>query len=200
MIKNFKIGSAISLGMAGLVAFLIIWIYSLKADKAQLEWDLAARDAENDTLKAMGEYAIPDTIWDSIPVPHVVYDTITGEADTSYKKIPWFMLVGSIKIDTIKQLGPHGNRLSIRVAGEFWYPEQYSNRNWLLIHPVAGTPYRPLTARQKSWSVGLNYSRSFGQGDFLGVAVRYKRFTVAPAYDPWGKTVLMTVRFDILGF
>ncbi len=196
MTKNFKIGSAVSLGIAGLVAFLIIWIYSLKADKAQLEWDLAAKDAEIDTIFVQAKYSVPETVW-SYQI-RIVHDTITGRIDTVLGQFP--EVLGSIKVDTTKELGPPSNLLSIRVVGELWYPEKYSNRNWLLIHPVAGTPYKPLTPRSKSWSVGLNYSRAFSQGDFLGVAVRYKRFTVAPAYDPWHKNILMTIGFNIWGF
>lgn len=196
MTRGFKIGSAVSLGIAGLVALLIVWIYSLKADKAQLEWDLAAKDAEIDTIWISTKYTEIDTVWRTRVWTRI--DTVSGKVDTVYEDIA--DITGSIKIDTTKILGPDSNPMSIRVVGEFWYPKQYSNRNWLLIHPVAGTLYKPVTPRQKSWSIGLNYSRSFSQDDYFGASVRYKRFTVAPAYDPWHRTALMTVGFDIWGF
>lgn len=208
MTKNFKIGSAVSLGIAGLVAFLIVWIYSLKTDKASLEWELAAKDAEDLVIKPIAEYSEPDTIWDSIPAPYAIYDTIPGKPDTLWKKVPWAKLYGSVKFDTTIKLGPKSNPLSIRTEVEIWYPKEFSYRNRFKLYPVDGeTPYRPLSARSRpKWGLGLSYTRSFSVSsdrhgmDYMGISGRYQRFSLTSAYDPWHKTALMTVGFDIWGF
>lgn len=202
MTKNFKIGSTVSIvgivALVGLYAYLNSKVGNLEREKNRLEWLLAAKEAENDTIRVIAEYTEIDTVWRTRVRTRI--DTLSGKVDTVYEDIA--DIRGVIEIDTTKQLGPESNPMAIRVWGRFYYPEEYGHQNRLLIHPIISErpPYKPLTPRQKSWSVGLNYSRSFSQGDFLGVSVRYKRFTVAPAYDPWHKTALMTVGFDIWRF
>ncbi len=190
MTKNFKIGSAVAL--VGLIAFLIFRVYSLRDDKTRLEWELAAKDDAIDTIRVVAEYSVPETVW----VPTIRYDTTEGRIDTIYGETP--KLSGSIRIDTTKELGADSNPVSIRVVGELWYPKEYSNRNWLLIHPVAGTPYLPPTPRSpRSWGLGVTYTRSFS-GDYFGTSVRRGKITLGGAYDPWRKKALGTVMLRIL--
>lgn len=203
MKSGLKIGSAVAL--VGLIAFLFWRIESYKdAQQVQtqeihrLEWLISAKEAENDTLRGIGQYTKPETT--IVSRVRVIVDTLEGRIDTVYEDIP--KIYGSIKIDTTRDFGPGSNPMKVRVAGEFWYPPEYSNRNWMLIHPIVGAkvPIMPVTTSQKSVGIGLNYLRSFNQHDFFGVSVRYKRFTVAGSYDPWRKEALATIGLNILRF
>lgn len=204
--------SSVQITSAVVLVGVIVWLFiriegykDAKSDQARelhrLEWLLSAKEAETDSIKNIGRYSKIDKISVKKPLK-IVYrdslhvDTVYGDTPEISEKFP-----GKISIDTTKEYGPESNRLSVHVSGRFYYPEEYSYRNWLLIVPsFKEAPYVPVTPRPKSWSIGLNYSRAFSHGDYLGVAVRYKRFTVAPAYDPWHKIALMTVGFDILSF
>lgn len=209
--KSFTIGSAIAL--VGLIAWLFIRIEGYKDAKNdqlretnRLEWLLSAKEAENDSIKLMAEYSEPDTIWDSIPVPYAVYDTVTGDSIMLYKKVPWAKLFGSVKFDTTVKIGPELDSLKIRVKGWLYYPKEYEYLNRLLIYPVMGpkTPYLPPERSQaKRWGLGLSYLRSFSganASDYFGGSVRYKRLTFVSGYDPWRKSLISGLNYEILSF
>lgn len=203
MKSGVQITSAVVL--VGVIAFLFFRIEGYKDAKAKqfreisrLEWLIAAKEAENDTLRIMGRYSDTVTVWRTRIRTQI--NTISGKVDTVYEDIA--DISGSIKIDTTRDFGPGSNPLKVRVAGEFWYPEEYSNRNWMLIHPIIGAkmPVMPVTRSQKSVGIGLNYLRSFNGHDFFGVSVRYKRFTVLGSYDPWQKSLISGISIELLTF
>lgn len=198
MKSGLKLGGAI--GLISLIAFLAFKAYSFRNEKIELEWLLFAKQAEVDTLKVIAEYSAVETVL--VSQVTIVYDTTEGQitVDTVYESIP--KIYGSIKIDTTRDFGPGSNPLKVRVVGEFWYPEEYSNRNWMLIHPIIGkkVPIMPVTRSQKSVGIGLNYLRSFNGHDFFGASVRYKRFTVVGSYDPWQKSLISGISIELLTF
>lgn len=191
-------------GLVGMIAFLY-WqngqLKDTRADQLQeintLHWMLSAKEAENDSIKNIGEYTEIDTVWQTKMVAKT--DTISGKVDTVYEDMA--TISGSIKIDTTKEYGPESNRLSVHVSGQFYYPEEYSYRNWLLIVPsFKEAPYVPVTRSQKSVGIGLNYLRSFSGRDYFGVSVRYKAFTVVGSYDPWRKSLISGISVELLTF
>lgn len=198
MKSGFKIGSVI--GLVGLIAFLAFKAYDFREKNRSLEWLLFAKQAEVDTLKVIAEYSEPETVL--VSQVRIIHDTTEGKitVDTVYEDIP--TIYGSIKIDTTTDFGPGSNPGKVRVAGEFWYPPEYGYRNWMLIHPIIGEkmPIMPVARRQKSVGIGLNYLRSFNSGDFLGLNVRYKRFTVVGSYDPWQKSLISGISYELLTF
>ncbi len=202
MTKSFKIGGAIS--VVGIVALVGLYLYlnskiaNLEREKLQLEREIVTQNAENDSLLGLGTYVITDTIWgDSFSVPYPVHDTLPP--DTHYVRIPRYR--GYITIDTSKTFGPGYDPLSIEVTGKFYFPEQEPDTNWLKIVPrFFNGPIMPVTKSRKSVGIGLNYSRSFNSGDFLGLNVRYKRFTVVGSYDPWQKSLISGLNYEILSF
>lgn len=201
MTKNFKIGSAISIvGIVGLVGFYVYLnskINGLEREKIQLQREIVTIEAENDSLLGLGVYIISDTLWDSIPVPYPVHDTLPP--DTHYVRIPRYR--GSITIDTSKTFGQDYDPLSIKVTGKFYFPEQEPDTNWLKIVPsFKDAPYVPVTRCQKSVGIGLNYLRAFNQHDYFGASVRYKRFTVVGSYDPWRKSLISGISIELLTF
>jgi hypothetical protein len=196
--KGFKIGGAI--GLVSLIAFLAFKAYEFRQKNIELEWLLFAKQAEVDTLKVIAEYSVPETV--IVSRIRVIHDTTEGHitVDTVYEDIP--KIYGSIKIDTTRDFGPGSNPLKVRVAGEFWYPPEYSHRNWMLIHPIIGekVPQMPVTKSQKSVGIGLNYLRSFNQHDYFGVSVRYKRFTLIGSYDFWRKSLISGISMELFTF
>lgn len=199
---KFKTISSIGIiGLVGLLAYLFWQRGNQIQEINRLEWLLSAKQAEVDTLKVIAEYSVPETV--IVSRIRLVVDTLEGRTDTVYEDIP--VISGSIEIDTTKEFGPESNPMAVRVWGRFWYPEEYSYRNRLLIYPIAGkSPYLPLTARSpKSWGLGLVYIRSATttySGDYVGASVRYKRLTFAGAYDPWRKGGAGTIGFEVLRF
>ena len=206
MKSGVQITSAVVL--VGVIVWLFIRIEGYKDAQAnqqreanRLKWLLSAKEAENDSIKLMAEYSEPDTIWDSIPVPYAVYNDATGETDTLYKKVPWAKLFGLVKFDTTAEIGPKSNPLKVRVKGWLYYPKEYEYLNRLLVYPVAGKPpTMPVTTSRKSVGIGLNYLRAFNQHDYLGVSVRYKRFSVIGSYDPWRKSLIVGGSYEWFTF
>ncbi len=202
MKSSFKIGSVI--GLVGLIAFLAFKAYDFREKNRSLEWLLFAKQAEVDTLKVIAEYSVVETVL--VSRVRIVTDTLEGKIiiDTVYEDIP--AIYGSIKIDTTRDFGPGSNPLKIRVAGEFWYPPEYSNRNWMLIHPVMGSkmPYLPPERRSRDkWGLGLTYSRSLSDGsgmDYMGISGRYRRLSLACSYDFWKKAYLGTISYEPFTF
>lgn len=194
------------IGIAGASFYLYQWIDRLQKENEAYEWLLAAKEAENDTLRDIGEYVEPDTIWDSTSVAYAVYDTVSGDSVTLYKKMPWAKIFGSIKFDTTQEFGPGSNRITVRVKGQFWYPKEYGSRNWMTIAPkIPGKPPGMPMARQSeyTWGMGLIYARSIRDGagnDYMGISVRYRRLTLAGGYDYWRKAGLATIGFEALRF
>ena len=200
--NGFKIGSAavalvIVAGLIGLYSYLNSKIDDLEREKLRLERQIVTIDAEKDSLLGLGEYVITDTLWDSIPVPYPVHDTLPP--DTFF--VPWPRIRGHITIDTFKTFGPDYDPLSVKVTGKFYFPEQKPDTNWLKIVPsFRSAPNLPVTRSQKSVGIGLNYLRAFNQHDYFGVSVRYKRFTVIGSYDPWRKSLIAGLNYEILRF
>lgn len=207
MANGLKIGSAVAI--VGLIAFLFIRIDNLKdAQQVQtqeiyrLEWLLSAKEAEVETLKVIAQYSVPETV--IVSRVRVVTDTITARVDTLYEDIA--AIYGSIEIDTTKEFGPDSNPLAVRVWGRFWYPEEYSHRNRMLIYPILAEkpPYLPVTPRSPdNWGIGLVYIRSVNVtsgNDYFGVSVRYSRLILASGYDPWAKSAIGGIGLEILRF
>ena len=202
MTNGFKIGSAavalvIVAGLIGLYSYLNSKIGDLEREKLRLERQIVTIDAEKDSLLGLGTYTITDTLWDSIPAPPAVHDTLPP--NTVY--VPWPRIRGHITIDTFKTFGPDYDPLFVRVTGKFFFPEQEPDTNWLKIVPsFKDVPIMPVTKSWKSVGIGLNYLRSFNQYDYFGATVRYKRFTVVGSYDPWRKSLIAGVNLNILSF
>ncbi len=194
------------IGIAIAAFYLYQKIDRLQERNEELEWLIFAKEAENDTLKAIGQYTVVETL--IVSRIRVIHDTTEGQitVDTLIESIP--KIYGSIKIDTTKKMGPGSNPISIRVAGEFWYPREYSHRNWMVIHPVAGkTPVMLSKPRSPpKWGLGLSYTRSFGSSsdahgsDYLGGSVRYQRFTLTSGYDFWQKSLILGISMELLTF
>ena len=212
---KFKTISSIGLvGFLGLIVYLFWQIDNLKdvrSDQAQelhrVHWLLDAKERENDVLRDFGKYSIPDTAWDSIPIPYPVHDTLPP--DTFYAQIP--KIWGYFKIDTVVGLGLKTNPLYVRVKGRVYHPEEYSGLNWLKVYQDSldswEAPYLPSEPSQtKRWGLGLSYLRSFNRGsqsqqsDYFGGSVRYKRITLTSSYDPWQKRAMALVGIEVLGF
>ncbi len=200
-----KFKTITSIGSIGLVAVIVYLFWQVdklkdtRADQIQeintLHWMLSAKEAETDSIKDIGQYAVPETVL----VSRVRYDTTDGRIDTVLEQIP--KISGSIKIDTTKEYGPKSSRLSIHVSGQFYYPEEYSYRNWMLIVPNFRKP--PVVAKQqkmRSYAVGLGIAFKTPDEAYFGLQGRFRRTSLGLSYNPWRKTALMTVGFDILRF
>lgn len=202
--KSLKIGSAVGI-IAAIVGLIFYFnhlnseIGKLKAEKKQLDRQIVTINADKDSLLGLGTYIITDTLWDSIPAPYPVHDTLPP--NTVY--IPWPRIRGHITIDTFKTFGPDYDPLSVKITGKFHFPEQEPDTNWLKIVPsFKKAPYVPLARRQKSWGLGLVYIRSASvtySGDYLGASVQYKRLVLSAAYDPWRKATIGGISYFIFG-
>lgn len=207
--------SSVQITSAVVLVGVIVWLFiriegykDAKSDQARelyrVNWLLEAKEKENDVLREFGEYSEPVTIWDSIPVPYPVHDTLPP--DTHYVQIP--RIWGYFEIDTVVGLGLRTNPLYIRVKGRVYHPEKYHGLNWLKVYQdsldswnPAITPPEPSQA--KRWGLGLCYLRSFSSAnpsDYFGVSVRYKRFTVVGSYDPWQKSLISGISIELLTF
>lgn len=209
---KFKTISSIGLvGFLGLIVWLFIRIEGYKDAKVdqarelyRVNWLLEAKEKENVKLREFGEYAIPDTVWDSIPIPYPVHDTLPP--DTFYAQIP--RVWGHFEIDTVVGLGLKANPLYVRVEGEVYYPKEYESMNWLKVYQdsldIWNPPVMPPDRSQaKRWGLGLSYLRSFSSanaGDYFGGSVRYKRFTVVGSYDPWRKSLISGISYELFTF
>lgn len=169
--------------MIGLVAYLCWRIDKLKDDRLardrqiqDLEWKLSLSRADLDSIKGLGQYSKPETLWRTRTVTRI--DTVSGQVDTVYENIP--DIRGEINFDTTKQFGPLANPLSVRVYGRFYYPEEFSHLNRLLIVPAfTETPYKPQGAPIRgSCGIGLACAFPLDSAPYPGFVVRYKRLSL----------------------
>lgn len=213
MKSGLKIGSAVV--ALGIVAGLIFFVSRLQsqvnskdgeirlltAEKAYMAWEWSIDRDKLDTLRNIGEYGDTDTLWQT----RIRIDTLPGKIDTVYESIG--DIRGVIKIDTSKSFGPGPDSLKIQVEGRLYYPEEFTNRSWLLIYRELGSgkpPYQPPEPSQaKRWGLGLSYVRSFSDtnpSDYFGLSGRYKRITVASGYDFWRKSLISGISIELLTF
>ena len=188
ILKSLGWKGIVALAVIGLIVFLWTSNRSLKAEIEALGWELITAEAKTDTMFVDAQYSPPDTVWRTDIWTE--YDTISGQVDTIYEDIPG-PLTGNISFDTTKVFGGDFNPLSIRVSGRFYYPEEFSHRNWLLIVPEFGKP--PVVApkrSRKSIGFGLACAVSSRQEAYLGLSGRFKRTSVA-LYRQFDKNVWM---------
>lgn len=206
---KFKTISSISLiGLVGLIAYLFIRIEGYKdakVDQAQelhrVNWLLDAKEKENVELREFGEYSIPDTVWDSIPIPYPIHDTLPP--DTFYAQIP--RIWGHFEIDTVVGLGLKANPLYVRVEGEVYYPEKYSGLNWLKIYQDSLDSWNPPPLPRKDYKVprygiGLGIALKTPRGAYLGLNGRFSKTSLSVFYDPWQKSLLSEISIELFTF
>lgn len=206
MTNGLKIGSMVAI--IGLIAYLFIRIEGYKNANAKLHqdingvnWLLEAKEKENDILREFGEYAIPDTVWDSIPIPYPVHDTLPP--DTFYAAIP--RIWGHFEIDTVVGLGLRANPLYVRVEGEVYYPKKYESLNWLKVYQDSLDSWNPPPLPQKDYKVprygiGLGIAFKTSQGAHIGLQGRFGKTSLGLFYDPWRKVGLAMVGYEVLRF
>lgn len=198
MAKYLKIGSVgIAFMLAGAVVLLYWQVNNLKSEKAALEWELVTVEAETDTIFITGEYAV-DTLWRTIT--RTITDTLSGKIDTVYEDIP--VISGDISFDTTIVFGEDFNPLSITASGRFWYPEEFSYCNWLLIVPEFGKPpYLPVTPRTpRRWGIGLGLLGSSTGAISPGFSIRRNHTSIA-LYRQLNRNVwTLGLNYEILSF
>lgn len=164
------------LAVIGLIVFLWRGNQSLKAKVKTLRLEMITAEAKIDTVFVDAEYSPPDTVWRTII--RTFTDTLTGKVDTLYEDIP--VISGDISFDTTKVFGGDFNPLSVTVSGRFYYPTEFSHRNWLLIVPEWGKPPVTPVARRtpRKQGVGLGLLVSSNGAYSVGGIGRFNRTSV----------------------
>ena len=198
MSKYLKIGSVgIAFMLAGAVVYLFWQVNNLKSEKAALEWELITLGAETDTVFIQTEYSISDTVWKRV-VKTVYRDSL--QIDTVWQDMP--IMTGEMSFDTTKIFGQNHNPLSVRVSGRFYYPAEFSHRNWLLIVPEFGrTPQLPVTPRTpRKWGIGLAYAVTSSSANSIGGFGRFKHTSIALYRQVNPNGWMIGLRYEILRF
>lgn len=195
---KFKLYSSIiaTAGVIGLVAFLFWQVNSLKSEKTALEWKIITAEAKIDTVFIATTYAVPETTWKR--VENIVYrDSL--QVDTVYENIP--IMTGNMSFDTTKIFGQDHNPLSVQVSGQFWYPEEFSHRNWLLIVPEFKTaPVIAPERKIKNYGVGVGFQIQTPWRVDIGAWGRFKRVSMGLNRQIAGKAWTFNLNYEFLSF
>lgn len=174
-------------------------VRQLKGKNVSLETDLAFERSKEDTVWMPGRYDI-DTLWRV----YTRIDTVAGKICTTTINCP--DIKGSVSIDTTRQFGPKDNPFGIRVAAKFYWPEEYSYRNWMVIDVLGWkeSPYLPQERRSTGYAIGLAaYVAPIGNkgtGLAIGPVLRFNRIWLSAGYDAWNKSWTAMAASEILRF
>ncbi len=203
--------SGVQITSAVVLAGVIVWLFiriegykDAKSDQARelhrVNWLLEAKEKENVKLREFGEYSIPDTVWDSIPMPYPVHDTLPP--DTFYARIP--RIWGYFEIDTVVGLGLKANPLYVRVEGRVYHPKEYETRNWLKVYQDSLDswglpPLPPSPPKSRSWGIGADVLMSSRGWSGAGLTFKYNRFSLGAGKYFGNRPWTFRVGYSIFG-
>jgi len=194
-----------AVGLIALIAFLFWQVSNLKDDRSaklqeinDLQWQIATQKASLDTLRNIGEYSKLDTIWPKTPSPIIIYrDSL--KVDT----IPGFIpnIRGVVSFDTTKYFGGSSNPLSVRVTGQIHYPDEFKDRNWLLIVPEwQKPPISPSKTGSDSYSLGVGIQFLTPLRADFSLQGSFKRVYATGSHQIGGKGWGIGLGYEILRF
>lgn len=203
--KYFKIGAA-GLGLAG-VATLVIFFLRLQGqvnsrnDEIQVlekeieyqAYQTSIDKAKDDTLKGIGSYSEPDTVW---PDAEIIYrDSLRVDTLRSYMPLP--KISGFVEIDTSKAFGADSFR--VRVYAKLHYPEEFAYKNRLLFYPVSGKPPEKPVAKRSlpNWGIGLACAISLDGRGNLGLYGRNGRASLTLFWTPETSRWMVGANYEI---
>jgi hypothetical protein len=183
-----------AVGSLALIAVILsLYIWGSSWHRKALAWEQQAgfEAAKIDTVWMPGEYGPPETTYVDNPYP------VPGKPDTVWQHTP---LVGyPINFDTTKTFGPKSNPLSVRVRGQFWWPAQFSARNWMLILPsyAQNNAIEANSGKTKDRGIAIGSGYSTRSGVPLGLSYMGKNGSLDLKYFPHDKSWLLTRSFAI---